>query len=200
MSFERLKDVLEANGFQVSVFATGEAAAAYLNEVIDHTTVGMGGSMTLAQLGLQSSLGEHNTLYCHGITPGDPQEVQRLAAGADVYLLSANGIAADTGEILNIDGTGNRVASSLYGHRKVYFVAGRNKVSPDFPSALDRVRNVAAPKNAQRLKRKTPCAVNGDKCYNCHSPERICRGLVVHYGKMTSMDMEVVLIDQELGY
>ena len=92
------------------------------------------------------------------------------------------------------------MSASLFGHRKVYIVAGKNKVSPDYDSALWRLRNVVAPKNAQRLGRKTPCAVKGDKCYDCHSPDRICRGLVVLYQKMRPMDMEVVLIDQELGY
>ena len=200
MPFENLKKQQEANGFTVSVFASGEDAASYLNREIDGKTVGMGGSMTITGLGLKESLGSHNTLYSHGFTPGDPAEVQKLAADAENELLSANAIAEDTGEILNIDGTGNRAASSLYGHKKVYFVAGKNKVSPDFHSALHRLRNVVAPKNAQRLGRKTPCAVKGDRCYNCNSPERICRGLVVHYRKMNSMDMEVVLIDQELGY
>ena len=200
MPFENLKKQLEANGFTVSVFASGEDAASYLNREIDGKTVGMGGSMTITGLGLKESLGSHNTLYSHGFTPGDPAEVQKLAADAEIYLLSANAIAEDTGEILNIDGTGNRVASSLYGHTLVYLVAGKNKVSPDFHSALHRLRNVVAPKNAQRLGRRTPCAAKGDRCYNCNSPERICRGLVVHYRKMNSMDMEVVLIDQELGY
>lgn len=151
-------------------------------------------------MGVQKSLAEHNTLYAHGITPGDPWEIMAKAATAEVYVLSANAIAEDTGEILNIDGNGNRVSASLFGHRKVYIVAGKNKVSPDYDSALWRLRNVVAPKNAQRLGRKTPCAVKGDKCYDCHSPDRICRGLVVLYQKMRPMDMEVVLIDQELGY
>lgn len=200
MNFDHLREKLEKNGFAVSVFATGEEAAAYLNEQIDQRTVGMGGSMTIAELGLRESLSRHNVVFSHGFTPAPPAQVQQLAAGAEVYLLSANGIAGDTGEILNIDGTGNRVSSSLYGHRKVYILAGRNKISPNFHSALQRVRNVVAPKNAQRLGRKTPCAARGDRCYDCDSPERICRGLVVLYKKMGSMDMEVVLVDQELGY
>ena len=200
MNFDHLREKLEKNGFAVSVFATGEEAAAYLNEQIDQRTVGMGGSMTITELGLRESLSRHNVVFSHGFTPAPPAQVQQLAAGAEVYLLSANGIAGDTGEILNIDGTGNRVSSSLYGHRKVYLLAGRNKISPNFHSALQRVRNVVAPKNAQRLGRKTPCAAKGDRCYDCDSPERICRGLVVHYRKMSSMDMEVILIDQELGY
>ena len=200
MAFEKLKETLEKNGFTVSVFADGKAAAEYLNREIDGVTVGCGGSMTLTEMGVQKSLAEHNTLYAHGITPGDPWEIMAKAATAEVYVLSANAIAEDTGEILNIDGNGNRVPASLFGHRKVYIVAGKNKVSPDYDSALWRLRNVVAPKNAQRLGRKTPCAVKGDKCYDCHSPDRICRGLVVLYQKMRPMDMEVVVIDQELGY
>ena len=200
MAFEKLKETLEKNGFTVSVFASGEEAAAYLNREIDGVTVGFGGSMTLTELGLHQSLSPHNTLYSHGFTPGSPEEVMAKAATAEVYVLSANAIAEDTGEILNIDGTGNRVSASLFGHRKVYFVAGKNKVSPDYDSALWRLRNVVAPKNARRLGRKTPCAEKADKCYNCNSPDRICKGLVVLYQKMRAMDMEVVLIDQELGY
>lgn len=199
MAFEALRKQLENNGFQVSVFATAEEAAAYLNREIDNTTVGCGGSMTLKEMGLYDSLAAHNTLYYHGISD-DPKGTMQKAMTADVYLLSANAIAENTGEILSIDGTGNRVSSTLFGHRKVYFVAGKNKVSEDFDRALWRLRNVVSPKNAQRLGRKTPCAAKADKCYNCNSPERICRGLVVHYKKMNSMDMEVVLVDQELGY
>lgn len=199
MAFEKLREQLEKNGFQVSVFATAREAADYLNREIDGATVGCGGSMTLKEMGLYDSLAAHNTLYYHGISD-DPKGAMQKAMTADVYLLSANAIAESTGEILSIDGTGNRVSSTLFGHRKVYFVAGKNKVSEDFDKALWRLRNVVAPKNAQRLGRKTPCAVKGDKCYNCSSPERICRGLVVHYKKMNSMDMEVVLVDQELGY
>lgn len=200
MAFEALKKTLEHNGFAVSVFATKEEAAAYLNESIHGMTVGMGGSMTLTEMGLHDSLSRHNLVLSHGYTTAPSAKVQELAADADVYLLSANGIAEDTGEILNIDGTGNRLSSSLFGHKKVYLVAGRNKVSPDFASALHRVRNVVAPKNARRLKRNTPCAVNADRCYNCSSSERICNALVVFYKRVRSMEMEVVLIDEEVGY
>ena len=83
MPFENLKKQLEANGFTVSVFASGEDAASYLNREIDGKTVGMGGSMTITGLGLKESLGSHNTLYSHGFTPGDPAEVQKLAADAE---------------------------------------------------------------------------------------------------------------------
>jgi len=200
MAFEALKERLEKNGFAVSVFTTGEEAAAYLNEQIDGVTVGMGGSMTLSELGLQDSLSAHNVLFSHGYSPCSPAIAKDLAAQAQVYILSANAIDESNGWLLNIDGNGNRVSASLNGHKKVYFVAGKNKVSADFDSALYRLRNVVAPKNAQRLKRNTPCAVKGDRCYDCSSPDRICNALVVHYKKIGSLDMEVILVDQDLGY
>ena len=92
------------------------------------------------------------------------------------------------------------MASTLFGHKRVYFVVGSNKIAPDYDAALWRARNIAAPQNAQRLKRKTPCAVKGDRCYDCSSPERICRELVVLWNKPMGVDtMEIVLIDQDLG-
>ena len=76
---------------------------------------------------------------------------------------------------------------------------GRNKLAPTYDEALWRARNIAAPKNAQRLGKKTPCAVNGDRCYDCKSPERICRSLVVLWGPSMSLDTEIVLVDEDLG-
>ena len=207
MAFEALQARLEANGFLVRVFATKEEAADYLDGAIDHTTVGFGGSETLRQLGLKDRLAAHNTVYTHhGLTRDeDVDRMIALAMTTDVYVMSANAIAENTGEILNIDCTGNRLSSALFGHRKVYMVAGKNKISPDFDSALYRLRNVVAPKNAQRLHRNTPCAAKGDRCYNCNSPERICNGLLVFYKKMEALageerEMEVVLVNEDLGF
>ena len=191
---EKLKRNLEARGFAVSCFDTAEEAAAYLDAALDQKTVGIGGSVTVQELGLAERLGTHNQVLWHW-TGGTSE----AAAGAQVYLSSVNG-AAETGELINIDGAGNRVASGLFGHEKVYFIVGQNKVAPDYDAALWRARNIAAPKNAQRLNRKTPCAAKGDRCYDCKSPERICRALVVYWEKPNSMDMEVVLVDEDLGY
>ena len=200
MAFETLKQRLEANGYTVSVFDTAAQAADYLADSVQNMSVGLGGSMTLKEMGVEERLKANNTVYWHWNSTADPKESLHQAMTTDVYLLSANAIAENTGEILNIDGTGNRVSSSLFGHKKVYFVAGRNKVSPDYESALYRLRNVVSPKNAQRLGAKTPCAVNGDKCYDCDSPGRICNALVVFYKKIRSMDAEVILINEDLGY
>ena len=201
MDFEKVKASLEARGFAVTVCPDGKAASDYLNAQIDGTCVGFGGSVTLKELDLYRSLSEHNTVLSHWNLPEGKSgaDVLREAASTDVFLTSVNGLA-ETGEIINIDGTGNRVAGTLYGHKKVYFVVGRNKIAPTYDEALWRARNIAAPKNAQRLARKTPCAEKGEKCYDCKSPERICRGLVVLWEKVTSCDMEVVLVDEELGY
>jgi NAD-dependent dihydropyrimidine dehydrogenase PreA subunit len=127
------------------------------------------------------------------------KETRTVAARAEIYISSVNGIS-EQGEIVNIDNTGNRVAGITYGPEKVYLLVEINKVSKDLESAIYRARNVAAPLNAQRLKRKTPCAIAGDKCYNCNSPERICRTLSVFWDKPTGAEYEVILIGEELGY
>ena len=193
--FDTVKKNLEARGFSVRTFATAAEAAAYLNEAIDGKTVGFGGSVTLQDMGLYELLGSHNEVHWHWVN--GPEE-RKAAMGTQVYLSSANGLA-ETGEIINIDGSGNRVASTLYGHEKVYLVIGRNKLAPTYDEALWRARNIASPKNAQRLGRKTPCAVKGDRCYDCKSPDRICRGLVVLWGAMMGIETEVILVDEDLG-
>lgn len=195
--FDTVKRNLEQRGFAVRTFATGAEAAAYLDGAIDGRSVGVGGSVTVDQLGLYELLEKHNTVVWHWRRE-DKAGARREAMNADVYLSSANGLA-ETGEIVNIDGIGNRVGATLFGHEKVYFIIGRNKLAPTYDEALWRARNVASPKNAQKLGKKTPCAVRGDRCYDCKSPERICRGLVTLWGPMMGMEMEVVLIDEDLG-
>ncbi|MEI3331022.1 lactate utilization protein [Neopoerus faecalis] len=197
--FSRVKQNLEARGFRVSVFATAAEAADYLDSAIDNTSVGFGGSVTLEQMGLYERLERHDRVNWHWRPTVDGADARQAAMTAEHYITSVNGLA-ETGELINIDGTGNRVASTLYGHKKVWFVVGRNKLAPTYEEALWRARNIAAPKNAQRLKRKTPCAVKADHCYDCKSPERICRGLVVLWEAIGSMEMEVVLVDEALGY
>ena len=194
--FTEVKKNLEQRGFTVRSFATKEEAAAYLDGAIDGTTVGFGGSVTLQDMGLYDRLAAHNQVHWHWVN--GPEE-RKQAMTTQVYITSANGLA-ETGEIINIDGGGNRVASTLYGHEKVYFVIGRNKLAPTYDEALWRARNIASPKNAQRLGCKTPCAVKGDRCYDCKSPGRICRGLVVLWGPMMGVEAEVILVDEELGY
>lgn len=195
MNVGKLRENLEKRGYQTSYFETVEEAAAYLNEVIHQTTVGMGGSVTIQEMGLYDSLSGHNKVYWHW-AGSTVQETE----GTKVYLTSVNGLA-ETGELINIDGNGNRVAATICGHEKVYFLVGVNKIAPDFEQALWRARNIAAPKNAQRLGMGTPCAAKADRCYDCDHPQRICKALSVFWKKPgMAGETEVVLINQPLGY
>lgn len=197
MKFDTVKQNLEARGYTVRVFPTGKEAADYLDAAIDGKSVGFGGSVTLDALGLYERLGTHNRTVWHWKWE-DKDAARREALTTEVYLTSANALA-ETGELINIDGAGNRVAATLFGHEKVIFVVGRNKLAPTVDAALWRARNIASPQNAKRLGKKTPCALKGDRCYDCRSPERICRGLVTHWGPMIGMEAEVLLIDEDLG-
>ena len=140
-------------------------------------------------------MSQNNTVDWHWKAPG--KETRRQAAFTDVYCCSANAISED-GEIFNIDGTGNRVAGTLFGHERVFIVAGTNKICPDFDAALKRARNTAAVKNAERLDKKTPCRIDG-VCHDCHGREGICRALTVLWGPMNGMETEIVLIDGDWG-
>ena len=201
MDLQTVKKNLEAKGYRVSCFESASAAAVYLNGQIDGVSVGFGGSMTVQEMGLYDMLSDHNEVFWHWRVPEGktPDELRADASRADVYISSVNGLA-ETGEIVNIDGSGNRVASTIYGHKTVYFVVGRNKLAPDEASAMERARNIAAPKNALRLGLKTPCAEKGDRCYDCKSPARICRAASVFWTRPGGSDYEVVLIDEDLGY
>jgi hypothetical protein len=200
MMFDVVEKNLRNRGYGVAVFETVPDAVEYLNAQIDQKTVGFGGSMTLDQMKLYEVLKDHNKVYWHW-KPEEKTggEVIALANTADIYISSVNGLA-ETGEIINIDGNCNRVSSILYGHKKVYLIVSKNKLEKNYDSALYRARNVASPLNAKRLGVKTPCAAKGDKCYDCDSPERICRGLSVLWTKPTNGEYEVVLINEELGF
>jgi len=158
--------------------------------------VGFGGSATLDALGVYDKLAAHNTVIWHW--KQEANAARKAAMQTQVYLSSANGLA-ESGEIVNIDGTGNRVSATLFGHEKVYFVIGRNKLAPTYEAAVYRARNVAAPQRARQLGKKTPCAVKADRCYDCRSPERVCRALVTLWGPMLGMETEVLLVDEDLG-
>lgn len=201
MNFTDIKMNLEKLGYTVSCFDDAQEAADYLDLKIDNKTVGFGGSVTLSQMGLYERLATHNKVSWHWKLPEGKtsREICAEANAAEIYISSVNGLAV-SGEIVNIDGNCNRVSSIFYGHEKVFLVAGENKIEKDYDSALYRARHIAAPLNAKRLGTKTPCVIKGDKCYNCKSPERICRGLSVLWEKPTIGEFEVILIHDKLGF
>ena len=194
--FTKVAKALEQRGFHVRCFAAGEAACAYLEEKLAGKTVGIGGSMTAEELGLDRRL---TAVGCQVIWHWKGGSLQQ-AAVAQAYLTSVNALA-ETGELINIDGSGNRVASMVFGHEEVYYIVGRNKLAPDYDAALWRARNVASPKNARRLGKDTPCAAKADRCYDCKSPQRICRALSVLWAAPVAIPYsEVLLVDEPLGY
>ena len=201
MDLQKTMAALMEKGYEVSCFKTGAEAAAYLDGQIDGRLVGFGDSETLVSMRLYDLLVKHNEVY----DPQHPREGMDFFSTAkkclttDIFFTSVNGMA-ETGEMVNIDGTGNRIAGSLFGHEKVYFVVASNKIVPTLEEAAWRARNVAAPMNAARHHYKTPCAVKMDHCYDCKSPRRICSAQTIYWRKMNFIKMEVVLIEEPMGY
>lgn len=201
MDYSIIKKNLEDKGYTVKVFENELQVNDYLNNEINNQTIGIGGTLTVEQLGIYESLKTHNKIYWHW-KPVDglsPAEMRKISKDADIYFSSVNAIS-ETGEIVNIDNNCDRVSNTLFGHKKVYFLVGKNKITKTEEDAISRARNVAAPLNAQRLGRKTPCAVKADKCYNCKSPDRICRALSVLWEKPAGCEYEIIFINKDLGY
>lgn len=229
-------DNLKKLGYIVNVFDTKENAKEYLLSSIKNKTISFGGSQTIANLNLKEELAKNNTLYMTDKIPeGETSEsITSKIMSADYFMLSCNAMTLK-GEIVNLDGIGNRLAGSLYGHKKIYYILGDNKICNTMEEAVDRVRNIASPKNCLRLHKLTPCALKvrddlekefkekyntetidqprwaafiesipNDKlnthCFDCASDDRICRSLCIHLSKIKSMEAEVIIIKEKLGY
>jgi hypothetical protein len=200
---ERCAHNLKRNGFDARLAATPEAGCReVLGMISDLETFGIGGSETIREIGLVEELhGMGKTIHDHWQQALSPEEIQavRLEQGrCDCFLCSANAISVQ-GEIVNVDGIGNRVAAMTYGPRKVVIVAGVNKIAPDLDQALQRVRLVAGPMRAKSLGMDTPCAESG-VCADCRSPQRICRITTILHRRPMLTDIAVVLIGTPLGY
>lgn len=198
VDFTKIKESLASCGYDVSLFADAESATEYLSTVICGKTVGMGGSVSIKEMGLYDALCKNNTVYWHWMSDL-AEETLKKAKDAQIYISSVNAVS-ENGEIVNIDGNCNRVTSISYGHEKVYLIIGENKICENLEKAVYRARNVAAPLNAKRLGCSTPCAVNADKCYDCDSKDRICKELSVLMRKPTKQNIEILLIAEKLGY
>ncbi len=164
--------------------------------------VGVGGSQTIRELGILEKLEEQdNTIYNHwkpGLSKENVLEIRKSQMTSDLFLSSVNALTLN-GELVNIDGIGNRVNSTNFGPRKVILVAGYNKIVDDVQEAIHRIKNFAAPLNARRLNIDVPCAKVG-KCVDCSSPNRICRVIVIHERRPSLTDILVILVGEELGF
>ena len=194
---------LQRNHFEACYVETKEAAAEKVLALIaDGASVGVGGSMTIAALDLEPRLLEKGcTIYNHnraGLTPEESMATRRKEILADVFLCSSNAVTLD-GQLVNTDGSGNRVAAMCFGPKKVVVVAGVNKIVETAEEGRRRIALVAAPINAKRLNRVTPCAETGC-CADCASLERICRVTTILHQKPMSVEFAVILVGEPLGY
>ncbi|GKX29500.1 hypothetical protein SH1V18_19800 [Vallitalea longa] len=172
-----------------------------LDIIEDGSTVSWGGSMTLEEINLIDDLkqGDYNLLDRSTVkSRKEVKEIYDKAMSCDYFLMSSNAITLD-GKLVNIDGTGNRIAALIYGPKNVIIVAGMNKVVLDEDTAFKRVRNEAAPINAVRLNRNTPCSHTG-KCADCLSDDCICCQMLVTRKSLIPNRIKVILIGEELGY
>ena len=193
------KNSLKANGFNVEIFNSAEEAKKALLEEIDvNESVAFGGSITLDGLGLYEELKNRgNEVYWHWKVEDKATERMK-AITTDVYLTSTNALTLD-GKLVNMDGAGNRVASMIFGHKRVYVIVGKNKICKDYEEASKRIKNVAAPKNAKRLNTNTPCRFTGS-CNDCSSPDRLCNVEIILHKNPTGANVNVYIVNEELGF
>lgn len=175
-----------------------EALKIALELIPEGSTVSMGGSFSVAEIGLKDAMKKGNYNFIDRDDTEDKDAAALAAFNADVYLGSTNAISKD-GVLVNIDGSSNRVAAYAYGPKKLILVVGMNKVAGDADDAMKRARNYAATMNAQRFPLDTPCKKTG-ACYDCKSPDTICcQFLITRYERHPGR-VHVILVNDTLGF
>jgi L-lactate utilization protein LutB len=198
-----VKRSLERNGMTVFVAETGDQAREKAISLIEEgAAVGLGGSRTVAEIGLLDALrrGGYRLFdqYDPALSKQASAEARKAGTHAEYFVTGSNAVT-DDGKIVNIDGMGNRLAGLCFGPEKVILVIGRNKIVHDVDAAIRRVKNVAAPMNARRFKAATPCAKTA-ACSDCDSPERICNLTLIIEKQRQPGRMTVILVNEDLGF
>ncbi len=200
---ERTAEALRKNNMEAVCLETLSEVVPYIKSRLHKgCSVAAGGSMTLASSGVMDllSCGDYDYINrdAADLTAEQKADKMRKAFFADVYFASANAVS-EKGEVHEVDGNGNRVAAIIYGPKKVFLVAGYNKIVENEKEAFKRISTYASPANAKRLSCKTPCAVTG-KCSDCQGDSRICCDYVTLKHQRTKDRICVVLVAEELGY
>lgn len=200
---EKCIENLKKHGFNAHFVATSEEARELvLNMVSSYQTFGFGGSDTTRALGLLEELkAKGKTIHDHwqkDLSKEEDLDIRLNQGRCDCFFCSANAISI-TGEVVNVDGIGNRTNAMCFGPKKVVVIAGMNKVTQDLESALKRVRDIAGPMRAKSLGMDTPCAETGI-CNDCNSPQRICRITTILHRKPMLTDITVILVNEALGF
>ncbi|MCH5255702.1 MAG: lactate utilization protein [Lachnospiraceae bacterium] len=193
---------LEKRNMEGFYFETAaECVKSIISSIPDGSVISWGGSETIKEIGLMDAI--HNNRYelidrTAAKNPDEARQIYARTVLADYYLMSSNAITID-GELINIDGNGNRVACLINGPAHVIIVAGMNKIVTDVESGVARVRNMASPPNAIRLNKKIPCASTGH-CNDCLAPECFCNQIVITRRSGHEGRIKVYLVGEELGY
>ncbi len=179
-----------------------EAKEEVLRRIPPRATVGVGGSVTLREMGLLEALEKRgNEVYDHwkeGLSPEGRLEVGKKHQRSDVFLTSTNALTMD-GKLINVDATGNRITSMIMGPQKVMVITGVNKIVKNLNQGLARLKKIA-PRNCRRRKDPTPCAQDLS-CHDCETPARICRVTAIIERRPWGMkEFTVILVGEELGY
>ncbi|MBO5293541.1 MAG: lactate utilization protein [Lachnospiraceae bacterium] len=193
---------LERRGMEGYFFADSKSCTeAVLNMMEEGSTVAWGGSESIKECGLMDALKTRSYHLIDRSTAKTPEEQREIFAKSilsDYFLMSSNAVTLD-GELVNIDGNANRVACLAHGPRHVMIIVGMNKIVTDVAAGVDRARNIAAPPNAERLSRKTPCGVTGT-CGDCLSPDCMCNQILVTRRSGHPGRIKVFFVAEELGY
>ena len=203
-TIERVIERLKRNEMEAVYFSTvAEAKDEVLRRIPAGAKVGIGGSMTLREMGIPQVLEkEGHEVYDHwkeGLSKEKRQEVGKKHQRSDVFLTSTNALTLD-GKLINVDATGNRVTSMIFGPGKVLVICGVNKIVRNLNEGLARVKKVAAPRNCQRRKDPTPCAQDLI-CRNCDTPARLCRvTTIIERRPWGIKEFAIILVGEELGY
>src|SRR4030066_2256554 len=199
---ERTIKALKKNNFEA--FYVSDSKAAFeevMKRIPDGATVGIGGSVTLIQIGLMDALKDRKVQIINPFQQARSDEERlefiRKSFSADVLLSSTNAVTED-GKLFNVDASGNRVGAMFIGPKKVIVVAGVNKIVKNIDAAEKKLKEWTAPQNAKRLNRKTPCVETGG-WGDCSSPDRICNIYVTLAKKPSRTDVLVVLVGEDLG-
>ena len=199
---EKLKKNLGKRNIEMFYLEKKEEITELIKKFVNEKDiVSYGGSVTLKETGVLDFFrnGDYNLLdrdACE--TREEKDEIYRKSFYADHYFLSASAVTMD-GEILNVDGNGNRIAAMIFGPKKVFIVIGINKLTADIKEAEERIKLYSGPMDAKILSKNTPCTITGE-CSDCKSPERICNKYLVYKREMNPERMKVILINEVLGY
>jgi L-lactate utilization protein LutB len=203
-TIDKVIECLKKNEMEAVYFPTvAEAKEEILRRIPSGARVGIGGSITLREMGIPEALEKRgDEVYDHwkeGLSKEGRQEVGKKQQKSDFFLSSTNALTLD-GKLINVDATGNRVASMIFGPERVMVIAGVNKIVKNLNEGLARVKKVAAPRNCQRRKDPTPCAQDLI-CHNCDTPARLCRvTTIIERRPWGIKEFAVLLVGEELGY